>query len=181
MREPELITLTRDVEAVQIPDGMLMTLREGSPVRVHQSLGGTYTVITQWGFMARISGRDADALGREVEGIDVEGSATDRDSVEQAAWDVMRTCYDPEIPVNIVDLGLVYGCEVSSLGEGRSRVEVKMTLTAPGCGMGPIMQADVEHRIKHLPGVESVDVEVVFEPPWNLSMMSDAARLELGM
>jgi len=177
----ELVTLTRDVEAIQIPDGTLLVLREGSPVWIDQALGGTYTVVTRWDFMVRISGRDADALGREVEVVEVESSGTDRESVEKAAWDVMRTCYDPEIPVNLVDLGLVYRCTVTSLGEGRNRVEVKMTLTAPGCGMGPVMQADVEHRIKRLPGVEAVDVEVVFEPRWDLGMMSESARLELGM
>jgi probable FeS assembly SUF system protein SufT len=181
MAERELVNLTRDVDAIQIPDGTLLTLREGSPVWIHQALGGTYTVATRWDFMVRISGRDADALGLETEGVEVESAATDRESVEKAAWQVMRTCYDPEIPVNIVDLGLVYRCEVTALGEGRNRVDIKMTLTAPGCGMGPVMQADVEHRIQHLRGVDEVDVEVVFEPPWDLSMMSEAARLELGM
>ena len=150
-------------------------------MRIHQSLGGTFTVTTERGYMVRIDGRDADALGHAAEHDELADSGTERDSVERAVWQVLETCYDPEIPVNIVDLGLVYRCDVTDTGPGANRVEIQMTLTAPGCGMGPILQADVESRVKRLPGVESVDVEVVFEPPWSLEKMSEAARLELGM
>jgi probable FeS assembly SUF system protein SufT len=181
MHAPEYVSLSRDVDAVMIPDGTLITLTEGTPVRIHQSLGGSYTVTTERGYMARINGRDADALGREVEEIPLEATGSDRESVERNAWAAMKRCYDPEIPVNIVDLGLVYSCQVTEVGPERHRVEVEMTLTAPGCGMGPILQSDVERGIRDVPGVEAVEVEVVFEPMWSPHMMSEAARLELGM
>ena len=181
MHESEVVALTRDVEAIQIPDGTQMTLPKGAPVRIHQSLGGTFTVTTERGYMVRIAGRDADALGRQTEHDELADGGSDPESVERSVWQVLRTCYDPEIPVNIVDLGLVYRCDVTETGPDANRVEVQMTLTAPGCGMGPVLQADVEFRVKRLPGVESVDVEVVFEPPWSVEMMSEAARLELGM
>ncbi len=181
MNHPEFIKLTRDVEAVAIPDGTPMMLPKGAPVRIHQSLGGSYTVTTERGYMARIAGCDAEALGIEPEESAVGTGGTDRATVERNAWDVMRTCYDPEIPVNIVDLGLVYRCEVIELEPEKHRVEIDMTLTAPGCGMGPILQADVERGVMSVPGVESVNVEVVFEPMWTAEMMSEAARLQLGM
>ncbi len=181
VNHPEFVELRRDVEAVAIPDGTLMTLPKGAPVRIHQSLGGSYTVTTERGYMARIAGCDADALGLEPEESPLEASGTDRVSVERNVWASMKTCYDPEIPVNIVDLGLVYQCEVTELEPETHRVKIDMTLTAPGCGMGPILQADVERAVQSVPGVESVNVEVVFEPTWTPEMMSEAARLELGM
>lgn len=184
METNELITLQRDCEAIQIPNGTKVTLPAGSQVRVMQSLGGTYTVMTPHGYMVRIAGADADALGKVPPvGPQVDTAVTTRDptEVEQLVWDQLRTCYDPEIPVNIVDLGLVYHCEVTPLPEGGNKVDVKFTLTAPGCGMGSVLQADIENKLLGLPTVEDVNVEVVFDPPWNQDMMSEVAKLELGL
>lgn len=180
MSEP--ITLRRDVEAVQIPYGFKMMLEKDSEVRITQSLGGTFTVMTPQG-LARIAGTDADALGLEAPSAAEErpSGGDTPEEVEKAVWDQLRTCYDPEIPVNIVDLGLVYSCVVSPRPEGGHRVEVKFTLTAPGCGMGDWLRQDMLSKIEGLPGVRETDIEVVFDPPWNQSMMSEAARLELGM
>jgi probable FeS assembly SUF system protein SufT len=161
-----------------IPAGTPTVLPAGTEVQITQSLGGTYTVIAQ-GIMARISGKDADALGIEAEESKQEeykGGPVD----EKAIWDQMKNCYDPEIPVNIVDLGLIYDCKVVPV-EGGNRVDIKMTLTAPGCGMGPAIASDVEQRVRGVPGVSDVNVEVVWDPIWNQSMMSDAARLQLGL
>lgn len=180
---PELIALRRDVEAVQIPSGLPLTLRQGTQVRITQSLGGAHTVLTPWG-LARIDGRDADALGLEPTTPPTASSDTGKaftaEEVEQAVWDQLRTCYDPEIPVNIVDLGLVYSCQVQKLPEDGYRVEVRFTLTAPGCGMGDWLAQDIRRKIESVPGVKEADVQVVFDPPWHHDMMSDAAKLELG-
>jgi probable FeS assembly SUF system protein SufT len=188
MRTYTPITLTRDCEAIVIPDGYQVTLPAGSDVTVTQTLGGDYTVMTTQGFLARIAGKDADALGEEPgvarggvaeawQEIDVPEGPFD----EARVWEQLATCYDPEIPVNIVDLGLVYDCQTTPLPEGGQRVEVKMTLTAPGCGMGEVLKRDVERKVMTVPGVRQVDVELVWEPFWNPSMMSDAAKLELNM
>ncbi len=183
----EKVTLTRECDAVEIPSGYAITLPAGTGVTITQSLGGTYTVITDYGFMVRISERDADALGKTSAPAHAASTPPARaateaaGSVEELVWERLKTCYDPEIPVNIVDLGLVYRCEVTPLPEGGSRVEVEITLTAPGCGMGPILQADVQLKLLGLPGVKEADVQVVFEPAWDPSRMSEAARLELGM
>jgi probable FeS assembly SUF system protein SufT len=180
----EPIVLRRDVDAVQIPSGVSMVLEKDTEVRITQSLGGTYTVMTPWG-LARVGGKDADALGIEPEAASSPAAADSAvespEDLEKAVWDQLRTCYDPEIPVNIVDLGLVYSCTVTPLSEGGHRVEVKFTLTAPGCGMGDWLAHDMRAKIEALPGVKDSDVQVVFEPPWNQSMMSEAAKLELGM
>ncbi|KAF3977641.1 MAG: putative Fe-S cluster assembly protein SufT [Methylococcales symbiont of Iophon sp. n. MRB-2018] len=176
----ESIILTRDVNIVMIPDGNHGTLSKGEEVTIHQSLGDNYTVVTKHGHMVRISGTDADALGKESHTLQTLVSATDAKGVEKNCWEVMKTVYDPEIPVNIVDLGLVYGCDVEPLEEGND-VHIKMTLTAPGCGMGPVIQADVEKSIRALPGVSSVDVEVVLDPPWSREMMSEVAQVQLGL
>ena len=184
MKTNELVTLSRDCEATQIPSGKKVMLPEGTQVRVTQSLGGTYTVMTSNGYMVRIASKDADALGEETavasqaEAAAVVGGPAD---IEYLVWEQLKMCYDPEIPVNIVDLGLVYHCQVTPLPEGGNEVEVKFTLTAPGCGMGAVLKTDMESKILSVPGVEDVDVEVVFDPPWNPSMMSEAAKLELGM
>jgi probable FeS assembly SUF system protein SufT len=183
MRPSEQIILHRDCEATRIPNGQKLMLPAGVEVRVTQSLGDTYTVITNNGWLVRIASKDADALGKEMPTASpagasaVEGPA----DVEQLVWDQLRACFDPEIPVNIVDLGLVYHCRVTPLPGGRNRVEVKFTLTAPGCGMGAVLQADIETKILNVPGVGVVDVEVVFDPPWNRDMMSEVAKLELGV
>jgi len=182
MKPNENITLLRDCEAAQVPSGQKIMLPKGTQVRVTQSLGGTYTVLTHNGYLARIAGKDADALGEEAPSAsEPETSVEGPEDLEQLVWAQLRTCFDPEIPVNIVDLGLVYHCEVKALDDGKNKVEVKFTLTAPGCGMGTVIKADMESKILGLPDVEDVDVEVVFDPPWNQTMMSEAAKLELGM
>jgi probable FeS assembly SUF system protein SufT len=183
MKPHESITLSRDCEAIQIPSGTKMVLPAGTLVMITQSLGDTYTVTTDHGYMVRISGKDADAMGLERSAAAplADAAPQDKDELEKLVWDQLRTCYDPEIPVNIVDLGLVYQCAVTPLEAGGHRADVKLTLTAPGCGMGGVLAADAQGKIEALPGVREASVEVVFEPPWNPSMMSEAARLELGM
>jgi probable FeS assembly SUF system protein SufT len=175
----EQVTLTRDCEGILVPAGAPITLPAGSPVTITQELGGDFTVITSFGYMVRIAGEDADALGREAPKRSAAGE--DEELSDEKVWDVLRTIYDPEIPVNIVDLGLIYGVESYPLPDGDRRVEVRMTLTAPGCGMGEILKQDVERRVGSLPGVGELNVEVVFDPPWGPDKMTEAARLELGL
>ena len=163
-----------------IPDGNHGTLNKGNEVTIHQSLGDNYTVVTQHGHMVRIAGSDADALGKEPTQLDTLTSETDMLSVEKNCWEVMKTVYDPEIPVNIVDLGLVYECNVEP-AEKDNDVHIKMTLTAPGCGMGPVIQSDVEKGVRALAGVSSVNVEIVLDPPWGREMMSEVAQVQLGL
>jgi probable FeS assembly SUF system protein SufT len=172
-------TVSRDVAAREIPSGTPITLRAGDPVIITQSLGGSYTVMTPVGFLARVDGKDADAIGEPV--VETNAAAAEGRSTEDLVWDQLKTCYDPEIPVNIVDLGLVYNCSVTDLPEGGKKAEVKFTLTAPGCGMGPILQSEVRSKVLEIPGVKSANIEVVFEPQWTQAMMSDAAKLQLGM
>ena len=177
----ESIALRRDVDVVQIPDGTPALLPQGHIVTLFQSLGGNFTVTTESGHMVRVSGEDADALGKEPPSLGHMESGEAAEAVEKNCWEVMKTVFDPEIPVNIVDLGLVYLCQVTPLPEGGNAVQIVMTLTAPGCGMGPILQNDVEQGVKALPGVARANVEVVFDPPWSRDMMSEVAKLELGM
>ncbi len=183
MKTNEPIILSRDCEAIQIPSGKKVMLPAGSQVTVTQSLGGTYTVVTGQGDMVRIANKDADAIGKEAEASQaekltvVEGPA----DLEKLVWDQLKTCFDPEIPVNIVDLGLVYHCQVTPLPEGGNKVDVKFTLTAQGCGMGGVLKADMQSKILSLSDVKDVDVEVVFDPPWEPSMMSDTAKIQLNM
>lgn len=181
MRGDETIILKRDCEAIQIPSGTPITLRAGTEVSITQALGGSYTVMTDYGILVRVDGTDADALGKETENGSASAASNGGKDLEQLVWDQLRTCFDPEIPVNIADLGLIYSCVISPAPEGGNHVEIKMTLTAPGCGMGDFLKQDVQMKIARLPGVSGVDVEVVFDPPWNQSMMSEAAKLELGM
>lgn len=182
MSERETIILTRDVNIVMIPDGNHGTLNKGSEVTIHQSLGDNYTVVTEHGHMVRIAGTDADAIGKESHSLQTLVSETDAKGVEKNCWEVMKTVYDPEIPVNIVDLGLIYDCKVTPAENGNSNdVKVTMTLTAPGCGMGPVLQGDVEKAIRALPGVNSVEVNVVLDPPWSREMMSEVAQVQLGL
>lgn len=183
MNQHEPITLSRECEAIQIPNGTKMVLAAGTVVYVTQSLGDTYTVTTDHGYMVRIAGKDADAIGMEqtAPSPTVTEAPQGPEDLEKLVWDQLRTCYDPEIPVNIVDLGLVYQCSVVPLAAGGHRAEVKLTLTAPGCGMGGVLAADAQGKIGALPGIKESNVEIVFEPQWNPSMMSEAARLELGM
>jgi probable FeS assembly SUF system protein SufT len=171
--------VSRDVEAREIPSGTPITLRAGDPVIITQTLGGSFTVMTPVGFLARIDGRDADAIGEEVAVVDT--AAQEGKSTEDLAWDQLRTCFDPEIPVNIVDLGLVYGCTLAPLPDGGNRIDVKFTLTAPGCGMGDVLREDIKGKLLAIPDIKDADVQVVFDPPWSLQMMSEAAKLQLGM
>ncbi len=176
----EAVTLQRDVKATIIPAGDELLLRQGTSGFITQSLGGSFTVYIE-GNLFRIAGADADALGKEPEPPpDVPENPTDAD-IETVIWNQLRTCYDPEIPVNIVDLGLVYACNVTPLGNGQRAVNVDMTLTAPGCGMGEILVQDAQEKIAVIPTVADVRVQLVFDPPWNQSMMSDEARLQTGL
>jgi probable FeS assembly SUF system protein SufT len=177
----EQIEIRRDCPAVQIPQGTTVTIPAGTAAIVTQSLGGSYTVqVPSLGGLFRIAGRDADALGLQAEGDEgAEGAAGPVS--DTTVWGVLRHVYDPEIPVNIVDLGLVYDLRIDPLPGGQSRVEVRMTLTAPGCGMGQTIAMDARHRIESLPGVAEADVQVVWEPPWNPHMISPEGRAKLGM
>src|SRR5579884_515719 len=171
--------LTRTVEVIEIPSGVVSTLAEGTSVRIMQSRGDSYTVWTDYGQMYRIDGKDADALGLQTS----ESADSEKDTrafSDQMVWDVLKTVYDPEIPVNIVDLGLIYSCKISPLDADTRKVDIQMSMTAPGCGMGNVLKADVEGKISRLPSVKEVNVEVVFDPPWDMSRMSEAARLQLG-
>lgn len=177
-REP--VFLTRDVEAVMIPAGYTVILPKGTEVNVAQALGGSFTVYVN-GNLARIAGKNSDALGIEPPKLrELPADASDEE-IEALVWEQMKTCYDPEIPINIVDLGLVYECKLTTLDDGKKRVDVKMTLTAPGCGMGGILAQDVKEKIEMIPQVKVANVELVFDPPWNHSMMSEAAKLQTGM
>ena len=182
MMESEVVAIEREVEASVVPSGTRVTLEKGETATITQSLGGTFTVVVN-GNMFRIDGKDADALGKEVSLTPAEkvGKAESAEDLEKQVWDQMKTCYDPEIPVNIVDLGLIYDCHLEELEKGSHKARVKMTLTAPGCGMGPTIQADVENKILCVESVDDVDVELVWEPQWTREMMTEAARLELGM
>jgi len=176
------INLSRDVEAIQIPSGDSVNLPAGMAVFITQRLGGTYTVATQQG-LARISSRDADALGidndaeqkRQVEEVRLQDAP-----VEEQVWAQLKMVYDPEIPVDIVNLGLVYDCTVAS-ENGKTKVDVKMTLTAPGCGMGPVIAADAQAKIMTIRGVDDARVDIVWDPPWNQDMISEEGRMKLGM
>ena len=183
MNMREEVTFSRNTEAVMIPSGERVLVPNGSNATITQSLGGSYTLITDRGLMIRVSGKEVEAIGKTPENIpEVEqGEQLSPEKLEGLVWDQLKTCYDPEIPVNIVDLGLVYLCDIQDTDEGGKKVQIKMTLTAPGCGMGPVLAGDVKHKVEALPGVRNADVEVVFDPVWDRSMMSDAAKLQLGM
>jgi len=182
MQTTEPITLIRDVEAAIVPVGTKVTLQKGEAAYITQSLGGCYTVVVN-GNMFRIDGKDADALGLEAAAKKSSAPAgpVTQEAVEKEVWDQLRTCYDPEIPVNVVDLGLIYDCHVAPLGANSFKVGVKMTLTAPGCGMGPVLQQDMQNKLLSLEAVDDVEVELVWDPPWNQSMLSEAAKLQLGL
>ena len=176
----EPVVIQRDVKAVMVPAGQELTLKAGQAGYITQALGGSFTLYVD-GNLFRVAGEDADALGKEViKTPELPPNATDED-ILKAVWDQLRTCYDPEIPINIVELGLVYECEVKAAEGGTRCVEVKMTLTAPGCGMGDILVDDAKDKIERIPTVSEARVELTFDPPWNPSMMSEAARLQTGM
>lgn len=181
-RSSEPVRFERDCDVVMVPQGEQVTLPAGSVGYITQGLGGSYTVFVE-GNLFRVAGRDADAIGKEApEPLELPADADD-EAVEQMVWRQLRTCFDPEIPINVVDLGLVYEARIVPHPEqpGRRRVEVRMTLTAPACGMGDILVADVRDKLEMIPTVAEADVELVFDPPWNRTMMSEAARLETGM
>jgi probable FeS assembly SUF system protein SufT len=176
----EPVTFVRDCSAVLIPAGERVTLPAGSSGFMTQALGGSFTIYIE-GNLFRIAGHDGDAIGKEpLAAPDVPEDATEAD-IESAVWQQLRTCYDPEIPINIVELGLVYECRIERAESGNRVAKVKMTLTAPGCGMGEVLAQDVREKIEMIPTVERADVELVFDPPWSQSMMSEEARLEAGL
>ena len=177
----EAITLERDCEAILIPQGTPINLAKGSVVFVTQALGTSCTVNIN-GNLARIEGKDLDALGFEPVEVKHDSEIVGDGRVdEQLLWEQMNSCFDPEIPVNIVELGLIYDCKVEPIEAGGNRVNVTMTLTAAGCGMGDILVGDVKSKLESVPNVTEVNVEMVFDPPWNQTMMSEAARLQMGM
>jgi probable FeS assembly SUF system protein SufT len=179
----EPVTLSRDVDAAVIPVGTKVTLQKGEQAYITQSLGGSYTIIVN-GNMFRIEGANADALGIERTETPIQktaGAPATPEQLEKQVWDAMKTCYDPEIPVNIVDLGLIYDCKLTPIGEGSNKADIKMTLTAPGCGMGPTLAQDVQNKLLSIEGIDEANVELVWEPQWNQGMMSEAARLQLGL
>jgi probable FeS assembly SUF system protein SufT len=176
----EPFTLLRDCAAVMVPQGEVVSLPAGQIGYITQALGGSFTVYVE-GNLFRIAGNDAEALGKEPPApIEVAADATDAD-VEKLAWDQLRTVFDPEIPVNVVELGLVYDLSLEQTESGERKVYVKLTLTAPGCGMGDILVDDARTKLEMIPTVTEADVDLVFDPPWSHSMMSDAAKLETGM
>jgi probable FeS assembly SUF system protein SufT len=182
MYENTEFTLKHDCEAIQIPSGQKTTIPAGTQGVITQSLGGSYTIATYQG-LARVAEKDLDALGLEKpQPQQTQKSApTNGEVSEEDVWNQLRQCYDPEIPVNIVDLGLVYDCRLIKKEDGGTRVEVKMTLTAPGCGMGPAIAHDAQSKILSIDGIDEADVQLVWDPPWNQNMISEAGRMKLGM
>lgn len=173
MIKNDTIEVTRECEAMLIPSGIKVTIQPGSLVMITQALGNSYTVYVN-GNLARVAGKDGDALGMVI--LDEPDVNELSGTVEDKVWELLKTCFDPEIPVNIVDLGLVYECKVIA-----NAVEIKMTLTAPGCGMGPVLVTEAEEKIRRIREVTDVKIDLVFDPPWNRNMMSDVAKLQLGM
>ena len=180
MNSQQEITLKRDTNAIQIPSGNPLLLPAGTKVMVTQTLGGTYTVATPGG-LARIDEKDADALGMESNSSPEAAKTPVEGSLEEAVWGQLKTVFDPEIPVNVVDLGLIYECQLMHPEEGVTKAHVKMTLTAPGCGMGPTIAADARGKILTLEGIDEAEVELVWDPAWSQSMISEAGRMKLGL
>ncbi len=180
MSDSREINLKRDCDAIQIPSGNPIVLPAGTSVIVTQSLGGTYTVATQAG-LARIDEKDLDALGIDPTAVESPAKEPVKGTLDDAVWNQLKTVFDPEIPVNVVDLGLIYGCDIHRTDEGQTNVVVQMTLTAPGCGMGPTIAADARQKILILDGIDEAQVDLVWDPAWNQSMISEAGRMKLGM
>ncbi len=179
--QAESVTTTRAVPAERIPDGLPVELPAGTVARVTQALGSSFTLHVH-GQLMRIKGIDADAIGlTQPAAVVVDADATSQEDVEALVWQVLRTCYDPEIPIDIVELGLVYACAIEPMGDGRMQVAIQMTLTAPGCGMGDAIAEEVCDKVLALPQVAAATVELVFDPPWDRSRMSEAALLTLGL
>lgn len=178
--EGTILTVLRDCDAMLIPNGIPVTLREGEQVMITQAIGGTYTVNVN-GNLARVDVKYADALGLTDDLIAMNSFVIPERLDDESVWEVLSTCFDPEIPVNIVELGLIYDMQIKPLENEQAEVYIQMTLTAAGCGMGPVLVEDVRTRVGKLPTVKMVDVDLVFDPPWNQSLMSEAAKLTLGM
>lgn len=177
---PETVALTRDVIATLIPAGTRVELPEGANATITQALGGSYTIQVE-GHLFRIENKDADVLGKEVAaGLTVPANASDAD-LEKAVWNQLRTCYDPEIPINIVELGLIYESRLEPLPGDKRKAVIRMTLTAPGCGMGDVLVADAKSKVLQIPGITEADIQLVFDPPWTQDKMSEAARLSSGL
>ena len=176
----KLISLSRDCDVISVPYGEKETLKEGTEVQIMQALGGSYTVYTAEG-MFRINGINADAIGKAVEKPPTLPDNITDDQFEEKIWDQMKTVFDPEIPINVVDLGLIYDCRLNKSDNDYFIIEIDMTLTAPGCGMADVLVADIKERIEMMPRVASVKVELVLDPPWSMEMMSEVARLEAGL
>jgi probable FeS assembly SUF system protein SufT len=176
----EPFVLSRDVKAVMVPAGIEIELKSGQSGFITQALGGSFTLYME-GNLFRLAGADADAIGKDIVKAPVLPPNATEDDVLALAWDQLRTSYDPEIPINIVDLGLIYECSVSALADGQRQINVRLTLTAPGCGMGDVLVQDIKQKLEIIPTVAAANVELVFDPPWNQSMMSEAARLQTGM
>lgn len=179
-QDSEPVVLKRDVKAIVVPAGMEIDLRKGALVYITQAMGGSFTIYHE-GSLFRIAGLDADALGKEPMEAPVLPEDASDSEFETIVWDQLRTVFDPEIPVNIVDLGLIYAVEIDKTATGMRNITITMTLTAPGCGMGEILVEDVREKSAIIPTVESAEVELVFDPPWSREMMTEAALLELGM
>lgn len=181
MKMQDIAIIKREVDVILIPDGHKINLLPGTEVLITQALGNSFTLSVN-GNLVRLSGQNADAIGKEPMALPSEKMIEKRQKItEKLLLEQLKTCYDPEIPVNIVDLGLIYETTLTQQQDGGYHVGVVMTLTAPGCGMGPVLQQDVEDRLNLIPGVEAVDVMLVFDPPWNSDMMTDSAKLELGI
>ena len=185
MKDETPIILKRDCPAVMVPSGEKIALAAGSSVWMTQALGGSYTVMTDRGYMVRIDGHDAEALGVTSPPPEIKteksAAADNIEAVEQQVWDQLRSCFDPEIPVNIVDLGLIYDCSVTALSETGFKALVRFTLTAQGCGMGQFLQRDIQNKLLAVPGISEAQVELVWDPPWNQSKLSAAAKQQLGI
>jgi len=178
--DTEKLILKRNVSAFLIPSGDKVTLQKGEPVSITQALGGSYTVLLN-GNPFKLDGEDADAIGKKnIQTIVIPSESQNNEVSEQQVWDQLKTVYDPEIPINIVDLGLIYDCKLTKLKEG-TKVDIQMTLTAPGCGMGPIITEEAKQKTQGIQGVIDVNVELVWEPLWNREMMSETALLQLGI
>jgi probable FeS assembly SUF system protein SufT len=179
MTADELIQLKHACEVIEIPSGARKTLPAGTRVRVMQSLGSSYTITSDFGGMYRVDAKDADALGLSAS-ASAQTAVNEGPLTQEKVLAELKTVFDPEIPVNIVDLGLIYAAAITPLDQGGKKIEIKMSMTAPGCGMADVLKADVESRLARLPEVKEVHVEIVFDPPWNPGRMSEAAKLQLG-
>lgn len=176
----ETVALARDLVATLIPAGTPVELPAGTAASITQALGGSYTIQVE-GHLFRVEGKDADALGKEASGaVQVPENASDAD-LEKAVWDQLRTVYDPEIPINVVELGLIYECRLEPASDGQRKATVKMTLTAPGCGMGEVLVGDARSKVLQIPGISEAQVDLTFDPPWTQDRMSEAARLQSGL